>query len=339
MTDKDQLLGMGFPSIRVEKALRATKNAGLQPALDWILEHQDDPDIDQPLPQGPVLTLSSVSSSGTQKQSSSSSSSLDQIEGDSLEPQPQDAKSLQCQDCGKLLKSTQVAEYHAAKTGHQNFAESTEEVKSLTEEEKRLKLEELKQKLAEKRAKEQEEEKLRQRENEKMRRITGKEITAVKQKTQEDLIKKQLEEQKRQKQEDLRARQRIKEQIEADKRARAEKAAREKMLREGGSGDQSMSQQVLPQANSPLVTPEIKGDYSESRLQVRAPGKSPIVLNCKSDDTLSVVCSQLTNDHHLSQQFTLSTTFPRKQFTSADMNKTLKELDLVPSAAIILQFI
>ncbi|KAI3650527.1 hypothetical protein MP228_004008 [Amoeboaphelidium protococcarum] len=337
MTDKDQLLGMGFPSIRVEKALRATKNAGLQPALDWILEHQDDPDIDQPLPQGPVLTLSSASSSGTQNQSSSSSS-LEQIEGGGSEAQPQDAKSLQCLDCGKLLKSSQVAEYHATKTGHQNFTESTEEVKPLTEEEKRLKLEELKQKLAEKRAKEQEEEKLRQRENEKMRRITGKEITAVKQKTQEDLIKKQLEEQKRQKQEDLRARQRVKEQIEADKRARAEKAAREKMLREGGSSDQPMNDQVSSSANSPLVTPEIKGDYSESRLQVRAPGKSPIVLNCKSEDTLSVVCRQLTNDHHLSQQFTLSTTIPRKQFTSADMDKTLKELDLVPSAALVLQF-
>lgn len=34
--------------------------------------------------------------------------------------------------------------------------------------------------------------------------------------------------------------------------------------------------------------------------------------------------------------FTLSTTFPRKTFTSQDYSKSFKELGLVPSAALIL---
>ena len=46
--------------------------------------------------------------------------------------------------CGKLLKDMDAAEFHAAKTGHANFAESTEEKKPLTAEEK----EEQKAKLA-----------------------------------------------------------------------------------------------------------------------------------------------------------------------------------------------
>ena len=52
------------------------------------------------------------------------------------------AKSLKCEDCGKLLRSALDAEAHAAKSGHANFAETTEEIKPLTEEEKKQKLEE-----------------------------------------------------------------------------------------------------------------------------------------------------------------------------------------------------
>ena len=60
--------------------------------------------------------------------------------------------SLVCNDCGAKLRSHAAAEYHAGKTQHINFSESTEEIKPLTEEEKAEKLAELKRKLAEKRA-------------------------------------------------------------------------------------------------------------------------------------------------------------------------------------------
>ena len=38
------------------------------------------------------------------------------------------AKSLKCVDCGKLFKNIDLANYHAEKSGHENFEESTEEV-------------------------------------------------------------------------------------------------------------------------------------------------------------------------------------------------------------------
>ena len=40
------------------------------------------------------------------------------------------AKSLKCVDCGKLFKNADLANYHAEKSGHENFEESTEEVTS-----------------------------------------------------------------------------------------------------------------------------------------------------------------------------------------------------------------
>ncbi|KAL1952550.1 hypothetical protein VTO42DRAFT_4825 [Malbranchea cinnamomea] len=42
------LIGMGFPKDRIYKALRATGNADPEVALNWLLSHMDDVDIDEP---------------------------------------------------------------------------------------------------------------------------------------------------------------------------------------------------------------------------------------------------------------------------------------------------
>lgn len=47
-----QLEEMGFPRPRCEKALHATGNSDTTAALNWIMEHMDDPDIDTPLNLG-----------------------------------------------------------------------------------------------------------------------------------------------------------------------------------------------------------------------------------------------------------------------------------------------
>ncbi|MCO5567197.1 hypothetical protein L7F22_020885 [Adiantum nelumboides] len=44
-----QLMEMGFPRVRCEKAAINTSNAGLDHAMQWLLSHMDDPDIDVPL--------------------------------------------------------------------------------------------------------------------------------------------------------------------------------------------------------------------------------------------------------------------------------------------------
>jgi ubiquitin carboxyl-terminal hydrolase 5/13 len=50
----DQLLSMGFPRVRCEKALQATGNSDAESAMNWVFAHMDDPDIDQPLVSSPV---------------------------------------------------------------------------------------------------------------------------------------------------------------------------------------------------------------------------------------------------------------------------------------------
>jgi len=40
---------MGFPLIRCQKALLATNNQGSEVAMDWLIQHMEDPDIDAPL--------------------------------------------------------------------------------------------------------------------------------------------------------------------------------------------------------------------------------------------------------------------------------------------------
>ena len=62
------------------------------------------------------------------------------------------AHSLVCNDCGKRFRSEAQAQFHASKTEHTNFAESTEEIAPLSEEEKKARLEELRQRLKEKRS-------------------------------------------------------------------------------------------------------------------------------------------------------------------------------------------
>ncbi|KAG0306576.1 hypothetical protein BGZ98_002140 [Dissophora globulifera] len=45
----EQLQMMGFPLIRAQKALLATNNQGSETAMDWLIMHMEDPDIDDPI--------------------------------------------------------------------------------------------------------------------------------------------------------------------------------------------------------------------------------------------------------------------------------------------------
>lgn len=73
-------------------------------------------------------------------------------------------------------------EYHAAKSGHSSFSESTEEKKPLSEEEKKEQLRLVEEKLKQKRKEREEKEKLEALEREKIRIKAGKEMSAAKKK-------------------------------------------------------------------------------------------------------------------------------------------------------------
>ncbi|XP_067831671.1 UBX domain-containing protein 1 [Heptranchias perlo] len=60
MTALDTMMEMGFSRNRAEKALALSGNQGIEKAMDWLIEHEDDPNLDDPYvaPQGDVLGTS-----------------------------------------------------------------------------------------------------------------------------------------------------------------------------------------------------------------------------------------------------------------------------------------
>lgn len=81
-----------------------------------------------------------------------------------------------------MFKSQLEVEYHATKSGHSNFSESTDEKKPLTDEEKQEQLRKIEEKLKEKRKEREENAKKEALEKEKRRIQSGKEINEAKRK-------------------------------------------------------------------------------------------------------------------------------------------------------------
>ncbi|KAJ3407806.1 hypothetical protein CcCBS67573_g02945 [Chytriomyces confervae] len=317
-TDRVALIDMGFASDRVDAALRATKNSGLQAAMDWLFSHADE--------SVPAAGPASTNLSVTEKEPAS------EANDDAITEEEMTAQSLKCDDCGRLLRNAAAAEFHAVKSGHQNFSESTQAIKPLTDDEKKAKLEELRQKLAlkreEKRLQEIDESKVK----EKVRRTTGKEMTDIKEKMAELEMKKLAEAKKREKEQDRIAKQRIKDQIELDKRDRAARAEKEKLERQGIQAAAAPVQSPVAAAASAAGPKE----YNEARIQLRLAAGGAITQVFKSSDTLSVVYEHVASQTgNAVGSFKLVQTFPRKVLD--DQSKTLQELGLVPSAALIVQ--
>lgn len=84
--------------------------------------------------------------------------------------------------CGKLFKSNLEVEFHATKSGHDRFSESTEEKKPLSDEEKREQLRILTEKLKQKNKEREEQEKKDAQEREKNRIRSGKEMAEARRK-------------------------------------------------------------------------------------------------------------------------------------------------------------
>ncbi|KAJ3030024.1 UNVERIFIED_CONTAM: hypothetical protein HDU68_010373 [Siphonaria sp. JEL0065] len=308
-SDKQQLEAMGFDSARVDVALKATGNAGLQVAMDWLFAHADD-------------SLEALAAANP------SSSSTEAANDDAIAETEATAQSLRCDDCGRLLKDAAAAEFHAIKTQHQNFSESTQAIKPLTEEEKKIKLEQLKEKMAqrkeEKRLQEIEENKAK----EKVRRTTGKEMVEIKEKMVELEMKKAADAKKREKEEDRIAKNKIKAQIELDKKDRAARLEKEKLERQG------LQAPAVVHVAAPATVVSAAGprEYAEARIQIRLP-TGALTQTFKSTDTLATVSAFVAAQSGAAPgSFKLATTFPRKVLD--DQSKTLKELGLCPSAAL-----
>ncbi|EKM81601.1 hypothetical protein AGABI1DRAFT_111884 [Agaricus bisporus var. burnettii JB137-S8] len=341
-SDKETLLGMGFDPARVEWAIKATAGRGLQPAMDHILENEGNPVPDlssvssaassappaQPMDEDDQDDLEALSSLGVKGAAAAAAAAATDVE----------AKSIKCSQCGKIFKNTALANYHAEKSGHDQFEESTEEIKPLTEEEKQQKLEELKEKMAAKRAAKAVEDAKEAKANELIRRKAGKDINQLREEIQAREARKEAEAMKREKAEEARAKAAVKAQIEADKKARAEKAAMEKALREGRAPPGASTPVNVPKPAAAASASTAGRDFKDTRLQIRmSTGGLPLTTTLSSDASLQEVAEYIAGqDHNVNvETVTLAQHFPRKTFTRQEFSKSLRDLGLTPSAVLI----
>ncbi|SLM40911.1 ubx domain [Lasallia pustulata] len=314
-SDLEALLEMGFEKERAEMALK--KSGGLQGAIDWLGQNQDK-SLDEI--RAPPATSTNDEDDAN-------------AEAPALKP-GEVARSLTCKECGRKLRSQAQAEFHASKTQHVEFAESTEEIAPLTEEEKKARLEELRQKLADKRAGMSEQDKIDKKKNEEIRRKSTKETQNIK----EDLQKKeQLKEaaaKRKEKQDEVTAKEKIKAKIAADKEERRLKAEKEKAEREGRAPPPAPAATPMPTTSGAVVSKPASA-YTEARLRLQTTNGS-VQKSFPADTTLFEVAAALNADSGLEvQSFTQN--YPKKVFDQVDFGATLKELGLVPSASLIVR--
>ncbi|GJN78441.1 hypothetical protein PLIIFM63780_001935 [Purpureocillium lilacinum] len=315
-SDLEQLLEMGFDKARAELAVK--KSGGLQGALQFLEETQDKP-LDE-------LQAAQVADDEDEDATKAEIAELETGE---------QARSLICNECGKRFRNKDLASYHASKTEHTDFSESTEEIAPLTEEEKKARLVELRQRLQAKRAAQSEQDKEENKRNERIRQKATRETQDAKEELQRKEQIKEAARKRQEKLEDLEAKKRIKAKIEADKAERRRKAEEAKAAREGRAPEAPVA--APPSGPSALAAATTtKSDRNEARLRLQT-GSGNITKTLPADTTLFEL-AQMVQSETGNAVASFMTTFPKRTFEGdVDMSKTLKEAGFVPSAVLIVK--
>jgi len=324
MTDfVSALVEMGFDKEKSAMAVEKTESRGVEAAMEWMLTHPDEPS-----------SSSAAATGGNQNDDMTNKGGETEGGGPATTTTEEDAvpKSYKCEDCGKLFSSMDTVEFHAAKTNHSNFSESTEEKKPLTPEEKAEQSKKLLELMKLKRAEREAKERLEAIEAEKRRMVVGKEIGEARRYREEQEMKEIIELRKREKIEEKVARDRVKAQIEADKIARRAKFG-------GGSESPSTTTVVAAPPPPPAVElpPQEKKDYTETKLQIRLPNGKTLVQTFGVQEPLASVrlYIELHRTDGGSGPFNLMTNYPKKVYSDEDYDTPLAALGLVPSAVLM----
>jgi hypothetical protein len=268
-------------------ALETNKN-DVTEAMEWLLCHAED--VEMPAAAPPPATPPPASAQEVKQESVEPVRAEAGVSGETdvetgaepaaeeTEEPPLEAKALKCEECGKLFRTPDEANFHAIKTQHSQFSETTEEKKPLTEEEKaeqmRLVQEKLKQRRLERERKETEEALIRERNRIKQ----GREMTEGRRKLEELEMKKIADERKREKlDEEKLARQRVVDQIAADREARRQK-------------EQKVSE-VVPKPVTAVPVSSSPGEkkvYDQTRLQVIHHKIRKLSITLKQNNSLDI---------------------------------------------------
>uniref|UniRef100_A0A674JEP8 UBX domain-containing protein 4 n=1 Tax=Terrapene triunguis TaxID=2587831 RepID=A0A674JEP8_9SAUR len=166
------------------------------------------------------------------------------------------------------------------------------------------------------------------------RRKTGKEILDYRRRHEEELTKRMLEERSREKAEEKAARERIKQQIAMD---RAERAARFAKTKEEVEAAKAAAQQAKQAEAEARREASQKERSAIARIQFRLPDGSSFTNQFPAEAPLEEArqfAAQTVGNTY--GNFSLATMFPRREFIKEDYGKKLLELELAPSASIVL---
>ncbi|KAG5944624.1 hypothetical protein E4U59_007047 [Claviceps monticola] len=322
-SDLESLTEMGFEKARAEISLK--KSGDLQGALQWLEDNQDK-------------SLDDIQAAEASKAQDDDDEEDAETKAKIAELETGNARSLVCNECGKRFRNHDLATFHATKTEHTDFSESTEEIAPLTEEQKKAKLDELRERLKAKRSVQSEQDKEDARRNEQIRQKSTKESHDLKEELARKEQIKEAARKRQEKQDDLDAKKRIKAKIEADKAERRRKAEEAKATREGRAPNPDVGASAAPSsAPAPASAPaRPKADHSQAKLRLQTPSGN-LIKTLTAETTLFELAQQVQQETGLTVS-TFATTFPRQVFEGhTDMSKTLKEAGLVPSAVLIVK--
>ncbi|XP_033019917.1 UBX domain-containing protein 4 isoform X2 [Lacerta agilis] len=196
------------------------------------------------------------------------------------------------------------------------------------------KVERVTKKLEERREEKKKEEEQKEIKKEVERRKSGKDMLEYKRKQEEELTKRILEERNREKAEDRAARERIRQQIQMDRAERAARFARSKEEAEAAKAAALQAKQAEMEARKEASQRERS---AIARIQFRLPDGSSLTNSFPSDAPLEEArqfAAQAVGNTY--GNFSLATMFPRREFTKDDYGKKLVDLELAPSASVVL---
>lgn len=158
------------------------------------------------------------------------------------------------------------------------------------------------------------------------RRKAGQNVQSLKRWQQDNEMKELLEERNKDKKEKQEAKKRVLDQIAQDRLERASKFVNVSTTQNPSETSASTSQVTHRVVNSNVA-----------RLQFKLPDGSSHTHEFSSSSTLQEVRNFINSNLNLTfRNYTLSTTFPRREFTEENSTNTLVELELVPNAVILI---